>query len=225
MKTCISCELDLDPDPNPESLLQRWSGLRQVVSPPTFHICPITCASHAHSVDSGQRDDCGCQSTDPIRRIKRKSLGLCPLKDCHYSIHYMWVYSVCVWFCEGSEKACDWGTWRLSECIPKGQNKIPQGMWTSALNDTRQDPQAGKHPRAGVQQKDSRLSVSDRKKQVKLAISGSFCSSDLIFWGLHSLRMEKVSDTDLKTLVNMINTIPQSENLFLAYFNLSIYFY
>lgn len=130
-----------------------------------------------------------------------------------------------MWFCEGSEKAYDWGTWRLSEYIPKGQHKIPQEMWTSALNDTRQDPQAGKHPRAGGQQKDSRLSVSERKKQVKLAISGSFCSSDLIFWGLHSLRMEKVSDTDLKTIVNMINTIPQSENIFLAYFNLSIYFY
>lgn len=47
------------------------------------------CHTHEHSVMFGQRDDRGCQSTDPIRRITRTSLGLCPLKDCHHYIGYM----------------------------------------------------------------------------------------------------------------------------------------
>lgn len=51
--------------------------------------------------------------------------------------------------CEGIEKACDWGTRRLSECIPYGQHMIPQETWTSALNDTSEDHQARMLPRGG----------------------------------------------------------------------------
>lgn len=52
----------------------------------------------------------------------------------------MCMYSSGVRVLRGAEKACDWGTRRLSECIPKGQDEIPQESWTSDLYDARQDP-------------------------------------------------------------------------------------
>lgn len=66
---------------------------------------------------------------------------------------------------------CDWGTSRLSDCNPKGQHKIPQGTWTSAPSDTRQDPQASKLPWeqgwGGVcwRHKNSRLWVREGKER------------------------------------------------------------
>lgn len=57
------------------------------------------------------------------------------------------MYSSGVRVLRGAEKACDWGTRRLSECIPKGQDKIPQESWTSALCDARQDPEHEAVPR------------------------------------------------------------------------------
>lgn len=146
------------PWPNSDSWQnpQHWMGLYPAVVL-RWRAQTHTCT---HSVTSGQRDDSGCQSPYPIRRVERKSPRLCPLKDHHYNIRYkciyLWVWTLPLWV------FVRWGGVGGLACLPflwvtgpleglaraslKDKHKTPPGMWTSARSDACQDPLTQQRP-------------------------------------------------------------------------------
>lgn len=163
VKTYISCELNLDPDPKPVSC-QIFSGDWDLVRF-TSNASYVSQGTHTMlCLVKGSKS--GCQSTYPIRHIKKKCLGLSPLKDCYYTISYMsmslWVYSRCV--CVGTESEVKMYLIKpFLKCkrnTSQGQPKIQWGMWATHIN-------SWKNPRHR-KKKEKRKKVIELKKRMRM---------------------------------------------------------
>lgn len=126
----------------------------------SFHVCRMTCVTHAYIVScfvKGMTVAVNQQIPLDTSRGEPGALYTSGLPSLHtlyglLLVKYREWRCVCLcvfmreWRSLGGKR---WGTWRLCKCIPKWQHKIPQGMWTSAPNYTRQDPYARKQPKEG----------------------------------------------------------------------------
>lgn len=172
-KTCISCELNPDPDPNPVSWLQRWSGHSQAVSTPAFHTCPMK-SVHTRTVLTLVKEmTAAVNQPIPLDASRGRAWGFVHLRIAIIP-YIICDYRVQVCMCE-----CLWGEWKS---LWLGHLKVKWVHPLLATQDFTRDvnlcpewykwrPPSKDAALGCGQQKGSKTTVSERKTQVELAIN------------------------------------------------------